>query len=343
MGSFSLDGRAFDEMIANFDAINVDTLVDYEHNSLNPFAVEAPASGWITALQRRNGDAGAALYARIEWTPRAADRIRGREYRYLSPVIRFHTPDRVSGADTGASIPSVALTNVPFLDELPEVTLNRSFSWAAAARPNTTTEESVMDPKDQAAIAVALGLSPDASPQVILDAARGQRALAIDHERIARTLGLGEDVSPDVVHNTVRAIKATQVPAAELAQLREQAAAATKLAADARLAKARGEGKITAELQPWAAELALKDPDAFDRWAAVAPKVVPVGTEIKPPTEPQPTDAAPQGSPQATDPRVLRVVAALPADEREQAVLAGLSVEDYVRHNLDELEQALSL
>ena len=63
------------------------------------------APGWIRGLQARAG----ALWARVEWTARAAAMLKAREYRYISPTF-FHarngTVKRIEGA---------ALTNCPAL------------------------------------------------------------------------------------------------------------------------------------------------------------------------------------------------------------------------------------
>jgi phage I-like protein len=60
----------------------------------------------------------------VLWTADAANAIGRREFRYLSPVLRFNAPDRVSGEPTPMMVHSVALTNTPFLTEL--ASLNES-------------------------------------------------------------------------------------------------------------------------------------------------------------------------------------------------------------------------
>lgn len=67
-------------------------LIDWEHASehLAPKGHEAPAAGWITALELRDG----ALWGRVEWTERAAAQIARREYRFLSPVFLHTQEDR---------------------------------------------------------------------------------------------------------------------------------------------------------------------------------------------------------------------------------------------------------
>ena len=87
---------------------SLDLAIDFEHQTQNAKqnGQPAPAAGWIRELQARAG----ALWARVEWTARAAAMLKAREYRYLSPVF-FHTP---SGAV--ARIEGAGLTNYPALD-----------------------------------------------------------------------------------------------------------------------------------------------------------------------------------------------------------------------------------
>jgi phage I-like protein len=49
--------------------------------------------------------------------------IAGREYRYISPAIRWGAKDKVTGKATGTVLTSVALVNKPFLEEMPEIHL----------------------------------------------------------------------------------------------------------------------------------------------------------------------------------------------------------------------------
>ena len=57
-----------------------DIPIDWEHASdiKAPRGEEAPAAGWITQLEVRNG----ALWGRVEWTERGAAQVASREYRY---------------------------------------------------------------------------------------------------------------------------------------------------------------------------------------------------------------------------------------------------------------------
>lgn len=82
-------------------------VLDWEHASEHraPKGEDAPAAGWIKQLENRDG----ALWGRVEWTPRAAEQIANREYRYISPVFLFTADDdhRV------VRLTSAGLTNQP--------------------------------------------------------------------------------------------------------------------------------------------------------------------------------------------------------------------------------------
>ncbi len=64
------------------------------------------------------------LYGRYEPTARARQMIKNREYRYVSAAFAKDYPDRKTGESQGLTLTSVALTNQPFLDELPEIWLS---------------------------------------------------------------------------------------------------------------------------------------------------------------------------------------------------------------------------
>ncbi len=64
-----------------------------------------------------------------------------------------------------------------------------------------------------------------------------------------------------------------------LADLSAQAAA---VEADRRVQAALAEGKLTPAQRDWAVQLALKDPAAFDEWAASAPRIVAIGRTREP-------------------------------------------------------------
>lgn len=139
------------QAIVNFHKLaNHDLNVDYDHacEDLERAAGEpTPSAGRIVALDEPQEfrDTGSGkretkeksdvprgpypvprwiLYGRYEPTTRARQLIRNREYRYVSAAFAKDYPDRKTGESQGLTLTSVALTNQPFLDELPEIWLS---------------------------------------------------------------------------------------------------------------------------------------------------------------------------------------------------------------------------
>ncbi|WP_273456386.1 phage protease [Nevskia ramosa] len=82
--------------------------VDINHSTeiKAPKGEESPAVGWIEELQARNG----ALWGRVAWTETGASALKGRDYRFVSPVFTY---DRAS-TDI-VRLTSAALVNNPNL------------------------------------------------------------------------------------------------------------------------------------------------------------------------------------------------------------------------------------
>jgi phage I-like protein len=122
--------------------------VDYEHASEVAFGTGGPvlSAGRITKLDEperfSNGNrewgmgnretpnsqlptpnSRFILWGWYEPTERARQLIAHREYRYISPAIRWGAKDKVTGKTAGTVLTSVALVNKPFLEELPEIHL----------------------------------------------------------------------------------------------------------------------------------------------------------------------------------------------------------------------------
>jgi phage I-like protein len=125
--SFSITPDDLEDMARNFEKRKNDMVViDYEHASEMPEVAKGgpvPAAGWIHGLSLvENG--GEKLIALVEWTPEAEQMIHGGEYRFFSPAIDWGATDKDTGALQGATLTSGALTNHPFLEELPPIILS---------------------------------------------------------------------------------------------------------------------------------------------------------------------------------------------------------------------------
>lgn len=86
-GEFDVDEGSFQAMKAQIAQRGVDLVVDYEHQTLK--GVEAPAAGWVKELKLEGG----SIVAVVEWTPRGAEYLKNKEYRYLSPVVNVRRAD----------------------------------------------------------------------------------------------------------------------------------------------------------------------------------------------------------------------------------------------------------
>lgn len=113
--AWRLDEEIAAQVVAAFEAIGLDLVIDYNHQSLytEKNGQPAPAAGWITALEY---EAGRGLWAIVNWTEGGRESVAKREYRYLSPVFPFDP-------ETGAALflHSVALTNTPALNQFGEI------------------------------------------------------------------------------------------------------------------------------------------------------------------------------------------------------------------------------
>ena len=142
----------------HYAAHGADLVVDYHHASaVVPLGTgKAPAAGWISAMELRAD--GTELWGRVGWTAEAANAITEREFRYLSPVLRFDRPDRVTARPVPLQIPSVALTNTPFLTELESLNANAGATDGAGtdAPSQGGTDMSLID-----SLAEALGKTPE--------------------------------------------------------------------------------------------------------------------------------------------------------------------------------------
>jgi phage I-like protein len=138
---FSITPETLDAMARNFAKRKNDMIViDYEHASEMPEVARGgpvPAAGWIHELtiddfrlpigggkSSIDNRQSAILGALVEWTSEAQQMIRTGQYRFFSPAIDWEAKDKETGEPQGPTMTSGALTNHPFLEELPAITLS---------------------------------------------------------------------------------------------------------------------------------------------------------------------------------------------------------------------------
>ena len=119
-----VDEEGIAAVIDNFDRRGNDMVIDYEHQTLKD--VEAPAAGWIRQLIDRGAE---GIWAAVEWTDRAKEYLKNREYRYFSPVFWVSTGER-----RVVRIQHVALTNFPKINQLRPIVAKLGREEAREAR-----------------------------------------------------------------------------------------------------------------------------------------------------------------------------------------------------------------
>lgn len=133
-----------------------DFLFDYDHQTLR--SVEngkpAPAAGWFGELQYVAGKGLVAL--NVKWTPKAAQMLKDKEMRYVSPVFHY---DKATGRPT--KLLHVALTNDPAVLGMDEVAILNSLTPNQTNQPNSTNGVTMNHSQLLAALVAAIGITVD--------------------------------------------------------------------------------------------------------------------------------------------------------------------------------------
>lgn len=265
-GTFLVDDRSVEMILKDFRGRKLDLVIDYEHQTL--MNVQAPAGGWITELYKGPD----AIVAKVEWTPKALEYLKNREYRYLSPVIKVQKDGRVS------AIQSVALTNTPAIDGM-----------FAMCKDNTEMKgENEMDLKKLAAI---LGLPEGATEADVENALKAavEKAMKGDetvlegsaigevvaNSTVLSLLELPENASTADVTARIMSLKNGDTQLAMRVQQLENEAKERE--ADMAVEAALKAGKIAAAQKEWARAYALKDKEGFQSFVSLTPAAVPMG------------------------------------------------------------------
>ncbi len=290
-GDFFVTRESADLIINTFRERGNDTVIDYEHQTLD--GGQAPAAGWIKDYEARED----GIWAKAEWTGNASQYILNKEYRYFSPVIYTRKNDKVLVA-----VKNVALTNDPAMaNVLPIVLKNLNQS-------NSLKEEKLMLKK----LAEILGIESPEEPK-ILEAVKALKAAppANNLKDINIILGIKEDAEAAEALTSLKALKSKQTdPAtahAEVLSLLDLKDTATLAEVKGRVialknpdgyvskedfislkdkldqrdrnelvSMALSNGKITPAQKDWAEKYALKDPEGFKAFVDQAPVVVPL-------------------------------------------------------------------
>lgn len=280
-GDFNVDEESFELIRKQFKDRKLDLVIDYEHQTLSD--VQAPAGGWIKELYKGED----AIIAKVEWTAKAAEYLKNKEYRYLSPVVLVRKRDQKATA-----IHSVALTNTPAIDgmfalvnslDIEDISeggniMDLKELAKALGLPETATEEEIKKAVEDAAKAAEKlkEMEEKKSEDKTGEGGKPQEvAEVVANSTILSMLGLKEGAKTEDVAASIMALKTgTPDTQAELLALKQRM---QERDADEEVQKALKAGKITAAQTGWAKSYALKDMDGFKGFVEKAPVVVPPG------------------------------------------------------------------
>lgn len=278
-GDFTVDDESVELIRKQFKDRKLDLVIDYEHQTLAD--VQAPAGGWIKDIYK--GDD--ALIAKVEWTPKATEYLKNKEYRYLSPVVMVRKRDQKATA-----LHSVALTNTPAIDGMFPVvnsltiedyseggtTMDLKEIAKALGLPETATEEEVKKAVEEAGKAAQKIKEMEGKGEGSAGEGADASAEVVANSTILKLLELDENAKTEDVAASIMALKTggDKATAATVLALKEKI---ERKEAEEAVQLALKEGKITAAQTDWAREYALKDADGFKKFMDKAVAVVPQG------------------------------------------------------------------
>ena len=267
-GNFTVDDESFELIVSAFKERAIDIVIDYEHQTLAD--VQAPAGGWIKDIIKVDG----AIVAKVEWTEKAAEYLKNKEYKYLSPVVLVRKSD-----NKAKQIHSVALTNTPAIDGM--------YAIVNSNKIDTMKQVEGGNKMDLKKLIEVLGLDESATEEQILQAiaaltstsekdsdtkADDKATEMVANSIVLGLLGLNKDAKTEDVAASILALKAGGADE----KVEELSKKIAKKEADEAVIIALKDGKITAAQKEWATEYALKDPTGFAGFLEKATRAVPI-------------------------------------------------------------------
>jgi len=236
-----------------------DDVIDYEHQSFSEPPVASPAAGWIKRYINKGKD---GIWAVVEWTEKAKQMIRNKEYRYFSPVFLTRKSDRKVLALLGGG-----LTNMPNIDGM--VPLTNKFAIQSHKE----------EPKMKKLLA-ALGLSETATEDegiIALNKLRADGSVIVANRAVLAVLEVKDEATLSEVTGTIMAMKQSHKQVGELtATVTELRGKIAERDANDAITLALNTGKITPAQKDWAIDYAKKDLPGFQVYVNKAPVVVPL-------------------------------------------------------------------
>ena len=196
----------------------IDPDIDYDHKL--DVSKGMSAAGWVRDAEERSD----GLWLLVEWTKKAAQAIKDREYRYFSTefVDEWTSPDGNKFTDV---VLGGGLTNRPFLKDLAPVNLSEL--------TDTDNEENTMELAELARI---LGLSDDATEDVVkakLSELAGSAPLDLTKLSITESDGSVVITHPDVEGEVTHTLSTKEEPSeSALTKLAEDNPLVAKMLSD---------------------------------------------------------------------------------------------------------------
>jgi phage I-like protein len=142
-GYFYIDEAIAKNVIEERQSLKRDLLFDYEHQTLytKDNGKEAPAAGWAKSAHLSYDHVNGLLVSGIDWTPKARQMIKDKEYRYLSPVFSYN---KMTGEVI--SLKHLAITNEPAVDGMQDLVALKQSKSETTKTTQTTQPENAMHP-----------------------------------------------------------------------------------------------------------------------------------------------------------------------------------------------------
>lgn len=265
-GDFLVDLQAYHSILEHFQSHNVDIPIDYEHQTLE--GVQAPAAGWVKSLNLKED----GVYAAVEWTEKATEYLKNREYRYLSPVVGINLSDR-----RARLLHSIALTNTPAIDGMAAVVNSARFEPFSVKASYTGVELShfkqgeYFDGNKQEETNGQAGKEGSENQEPVKGNENMPDSL---FPWLLEILGLPDDSDIDSIKERIQALLSEHSKMGlEINSLRFES---LKQQADQQVNLALKEGKLLPYQKDWAFETAIQQPDFFKKWVENTPQVIPL-------------------------------------------------------------------
>lgn len=184
----------------------------------------------------------------MRWAPtsKALQRIKDREYSELSITFYDDMPDNSTGADQGPTIVAVALTNLPFLDDMLPVAASRADHGRSPAASGSREGKPVMKTTMLTALALVVGSAVNTEEE-------GVEKLTALQQELPKLRDFGAVVAAELGEKDP--VKA----AAKIRELKAQVESATAAAAEVKKAAVKTQVEATVKQYEKALTVPLRE------------------------------------------------------------------------------------